>query len=57
LPGDISATNRYYEQDVTQEIFRLNSDSTIDVPDRPGLGIQLDRMALDKFTIAREELV
>jgi o-succinylbenzoate synthase len=57
LPGDISATNRYYEQDVTQEIFHLNPDSTIDVPDRPGLGIQLDRLALDKFTIAKEELM
>ena len=32
LPGDISATERYYAQDITEEVFTLNADSTIDVP-------------------------
>ncbi len=50
-PGDISATDRYYEQDITNERFELNPDSTIDVPDRPGLGVSIDLQALEKFTI------
>lgn len=50
LPGDISATERYYRQDITQECFTLNADSTISVPDSPGLGITLDRRALQSFT-------
>jgi O-succinylbenzoate synthase len=54
LPGDISASDRYYAQDITQERFKLNSDSTIDVPNAPGLGISLDREALEKFTVRRE---
>jgi O-succinylbenzoate synthase len=29
LPGDISATDRYYNEDITQERFVLNPDSTI----------------------------
>jgi o-succinylbenzoate synthase len=29
LPGDISASDRYYARDVTHERFALNSDSTI----------------------------
>ena len=43
LPGDISATDRYYAQDITNERFSLNSDSTIDVPKGPGLGVTIDQ--------------
>lgn len=54
LPGDISATDRYYVQDITQERFILNPDSTIDVPDRPGLGITIDRKALENVILAKQ---
>jgi o-succinylbenzoate synthase len=52
LPGDISASDRYYTRDITRERFTLNSDSTIDVPTGPGLGISVDVSALKKFTLA-----
>jgi len=52
LPGDISASARYYQQDVTNESFDLNADSTIDVPNKPGLGITINEKALRDFTIA-----
>lgn len=57
LPGDISATDRYYVQDITQERFVLNPDSTIDVPDRPGLGIEIDRRALEGATLATQSFL
>jgi len=53
LPGDISATDRYYVRDITEERFVLNPDSTIDVPTQPGLGINIDRAALEQFTITK----
>ena len=53
LPGDISASDRYYHRDITNERFTLNEDSTIDVPDEPGLGVTLDEEALDQFTISK----
>jgi len=53
LPGDISATDRYYEEDITEQRFTLNQDSTIDVPNHPGLGITINRYALDQVTIDR----
>jgi O-succinylbenzoate synthase len=56
LPGDISATDRYYAQDITLERFTLNADSTIDVPTGPGLGVTVDEMALAQFTLSRLEL-
>jgi O-succinylbenzoate synthase len=52
LPGDISASDRYYQRDITNERFVLNDDSTIDVPNGPGLGVTIDRDALKQFTLS-----
>ncbi len=52
LPGDISASDRYYAQDITLQRFTLNPDSTITVPDGPGLGISIDEAALEQATIS-----
>jgi len=54
LPGDISASERYYHQDITRERFMLEPDSTIRVPDGPGLGVELDHEAVRRFAL--EEL-
>jgi O-succinylbenzoate synthase len=53
LPGDISATDRYYQDDITCERFSLNPDSTIDVPTGPGLGVTIDAAALRRYTLAQ----
>lgn len=39
LPGDISASARYYHSDIAAPDFVLNDDSTISVPDAPGTGV------------------
>lgn len=52
LPGDISASDRYYARDITNERFVLNSDSTITVPDQPGLGVTIDEPVLREFTLS-----
>ena len=46
LPGDISASARYYDQDVAEPDFVLNDDSTLDVPSGPGLGVRVDAARL-----------
>ena len=56
LPGDISASDRYYKRDITRERFSLNKDSTIDVPRGAGLGVTIDEDALASFTLNRIEL-
>lgn len=53
LPGDISATDRYYVEDVTNERFELNADSTINVPTDPGLGVSIKPEALERYTLAK----
>jgi O-succinylbenzoate synthase len=51
LPGDISASDRYYEEDITEESFTLNPDSTIDVPTGLGLGVNIKGEALQRAAI------
>jgi O-succinylbenzoate synthase len=51
LPGDISATDRYYDVDITQQRFTLNHDSTITVPISPGLGVDLDQQAIKEYSL------
>jgi O-succinylbenzoate synthase len=53
LPGDISASDRYYQRDITNERFTLNDDSTITVPTGNGLGVTIDEAALNQFTLAK----
>ncbi len=42
LPGDISASARYYERDIAGPGFVLNEDSTITVPAGSGIGVELE---------------
>jgi len=55
LPGDISATERYYLEDIARPSFTLNAeDSTITVPNGPGLGVEVDRDRLSTVTLRAE---
>jgi O-succinylbenzoate synthase len=54
LPGDISASNRYYAEDIAEPLFALNPDSTLSVPTAPGLGVTVNEKALAKFTEHKE---
>ncbi len=54
LPGDISASARYFYQDIIRQPFTLNPDSTITVPTGPGLGVEVDRQALHAAALRRQ---
>ncbi len=51
LPSDISATDRYYDPDIAEPRFTLNADSTINVPDKPGLGVDVNHEELERVTL------
>jgi len=53
LPGDISATDRYWHEDIIDHVFTLNPDSTITVPDGPGIGVNVLPDRLRAATIRR----
>ena len=55
LPGDISATARYFAEDITPPF--VLEDGHIAVPGGPGIGIDVSREVLGRLTINREVLV
>jgi O-succinylbenzoate synthase len=52
LPGDISATDRYFERDIT-EPFILDYDGSIAVPSGPGIGVDVDVDAVASFAVGQ----
>ena len=46
-PADLSASDRYWDRDVVDPPFTLESDGTILVPRRTGLGTDIDERFLD----------
>jgi o-succinylbenzoate synthase len=53
LPGDLSASNRYYNPDLIDPPFELNPDGTLSVPAGPGLGIQVVPERLERVTLRK----
>lgn len=53
LPGDVSASDRFYHRDIVTEPAVLE-DGHVRVPTGPGLGVEIDPLALEEFTVARE---
>ncbi len=54
LPGDISASNRYYAQDIVLPAWSLNADGTITVPREPGIGVEVDEDLLEALTVKKQ---
>lgn len=55
LPGDVSASSRFYARDIVTEPAVLE-DGHVRVPTGHGLGVEIDPVALEDFTVARETL-
>jgi len=42
LPGDISASSRYFARDIIIPEVTVGADGTVEVPERIGLGFDID---------------
>lgn len=54
LPGDISASDRYWAEDIVEPPFTLQKGGTIAVPTRWGLGVRVKVDLVDRLTVRRE---
>ena len=54
LPGDISASDRYWAEDIVEPPFVLQKGGTIAVPTRWGLGVRIKVDLVDRLTVRRE---
>lgn len=54
LPGDLSPSRRYWEQDIVTPEWTMAPDGTMAVPlDRPGIGVDVDMARVDALTVRR----
>lgn len=54
LPGDVSASRRYWNEDVIDPEVEVTPQGTITVPTAPGLGFAVRRERIEKLTVRRE---
>ena len=51
LPGDVSASSRYWAEDVIEPEVEVSSHGTIKVPTTPGLGYSVKRDLINRLTV------
>jgi O-succinylbenzoate synthase len=56
LPGDVSASERYWEEDVITPPVTVSSRGTIAPPTGPGIGYEVNEQRLNSLTVRREEI-
>jgi O-succinylbenzoate synthase len=56
LPGDVSASARYWQRDIVEPPIEIAPQGTIRISDEPGFGYALDREYLRRITVREESL-
>ena len=56
LPGDVSASSRYWEEDIIEPPVMVSSSGTITAPEGPGLGFNLNTARIDAVTVRKETI-
>jgi O-succinylbenzoate synthase len=57
IPGDVSPSERYWQQDIVIPEWTMDAEGRIQVPrDRPGMGVEVDFNRVDDLTVRREEI-
>jgi O-succinylbenzoate synthase len=56
LPGDISASSRYFARDLIVPEVKVNKDGTVQVPTGPGLGFRVDIDYIKSQTVTVERI-
>ena len=56
LPGDISASDRYWAEDIVDPPFVLQRGGTISVPTRWGLGVRVKVDLVERLTVRRDTI-
>jgi O-succinylbenzoate synthase len=55
LPGDLSPSARYWARDIVHPEWTMDADGMVRVPrDVPGIGVEIDREAIDSITTRHE---
>lgn len=56
LPGDVSASARYWEEDIIDPPVTVSLRGTIAAPNKPGIGFEVNRARIDGVTVRCERI-
>jgi O-succinylbenzoate synthase len=56
LPGDVSASKRYWHEDVIEPAVEVSERGTILAPEAPGIGFEVRRDRINKLAVRRVEI-
>ncbi len=56
LPGDVSASKRYWKEDIIDPEVTVSSEGTIAVSDAPGRGYAIHEELIEKLTVRKETI-
>ena len=54
LPGDVSASARYWEEDIIEPPVTVSRQGTIKAPTGPGIGYEVNEARIETLTVRRE---
>jgi len=56
LPGDVSASARYWEEDIIDPPVTVSSEGTINAPTGPGIGYAVNEAKIGELTVRKETI-
>ncbi len=54
LPGDVSASKRYWKEDIIDPEVKVSEDGMIAISDQPGTGYRIKEDLIEKLTVRKE---
>ncbi|MBV8052526.1 MAG: o-succinylbenzoate synthase, partial [Acidobacteriaceae bacterium] len=54
LPGDVSASKRYWKEDIIEPEVEVSNQGTITVRDEPGTGYQVREDLIERLAVRKE---
>jgi O-succinylbenzoate synthase len=56
LPGDVSASRRYWKEDIIDPAVEVSPQGMIKISEQPGTGYRIKADLIDKLTVRKETL-
>jgi o-succinylbenzoate synthase len=56
LPGDVSASRRYWAEDIIEPEVKVSPKGEIQVPNTPGRGFEVRTDLIERLTVRKEEI-
>ncbi|MGI8495607.1 MAG: o-succinylbenzoate synthase, partial [Pyrinomonadaceae bacterium] len=56
MPGDVSASKRYWAEDIIAPAVEVSKNGTITAPEKAGIGFDVKRDRINKLTVRKIEI-